>query len=108
MLKSSSRSLNSRRSNLKKCAIGERSLRNEIFEMRAENLLKNHPQSSPEDLLKMSFKYRALLDSMQGNVRLLDSRMLGIFNEEQYNLYIMLCNQIGRSPIYAQRSVNKK
>lgn len=86
----------------------ELQFRNEIFEMRAENLLRNHAQSSPEDLLKMSFEYKALLDSMENNMRLLDRRMLGIFTDAQYNLYIMLCNQVYRSPIYALRSVNEK
>lgn len=82
----------------------ELQFRNEIFEIRAENLLKNHAQSSPEDLLKMSYEYKILLDSMENNMRLLDKRLLGIFTTEQYNLYIMLCNQVYRSPIYASRS----
>ena len=82
--------------------------RNEIFEIRANNLLKNHAQSSPEDLLKMSYQYKALLDSMQKNMRMLDKRMLGIFTMEQYNLYIMLCNQVNRSPIFARPTVSEK
>lgn len=86
----------------------ELKFRNEIFEMRADNLLKNHAQSSPEDLMKMSYEFKALLDSMENNMRLLDQRMLGIFTDDQYNLYIMLCNQVYRSPIYAARSMNEK
>ncbi len=86
----------------------ELQFRNEIFEIKAQNLLKNHAQSSVEDLLIMSHKYKALLDSMQNNIKLLDRRMLGIFTNEQYNLYIMLCNQVNRSPLYAPRSMNEK
>ena len=86
----------------------ELKFRNEIFEMRIEKLLKTHAQSSPEDLMKMSYEFRALLDSMEGNMRLLDRRMLSIFDNDQYNLYIMLCNEVYRSPIYAPRSVNEK
>ena len=86
----------------------ELKFRNEIFEMRIEKLLKTHAQSSPEDLMKMSYAFRALLDSMEGNMRLLDRRMLSIFDNDQYNLYIMLCNEVYRSPIYAPRSVNEK
>ena len=86
----------------------ELKFRNEIFEMRANNLLKNHAQSSPEDLMKMSYEFRSLMDSMENNMRLLDQRMLGIFTDDQYNLYIMLCNQVYRSPIYAARSMNEK
>lgn len=86
----------------------ELEFRNEIFERRAENLIKDHAQSSPEDLKKMSHEFKALLDSMKNNMKRLDQRMLGIFTHEQYNLYIMLCNQVYRSPIYAARSVNEK
>lgn len=82
----------------------ELKFRNEIFEIKAENLLKNHAQSSPEDLLKMSYQYKVLLDSMESNMRLLDKRLLSIFTTDQYNLYIMLCNQVYKSPIYANRS----
>ena len=39
-------------------------------------------------------------------MRLLDRRMLSIFDNDQYNLYIML-NEVYRSPIYAP-SVNEK
>lgn len=85
----------------------ELKFRNEIFELKANNLLKNHAQASPEDLLKMSYNYKALLDSMAANMRLLDKRMLGTFTNKQYNVYIMLCNQLSRSPIYTSRSVNE-
>ena len=85
----------------------ELKFRNEIFELKANNLLKNHAQASPEDLLKMSYNYKALLDSMAANMRLLDKRMLGTFTNKQYNVYILLCNQLSRSPIYTSRSVNE-
>ncbi|MBT8239176.1 MAG: hypothetical protein KJN65_11060 [Croceitalea sp.] len=86
----------------------ELKFRNEIFELRAENLLKTHAQSSPEDLMKMSFDYRGFIDSIKANMRLLDKRMLSTFNTQQYNLYVQLCNSIYRSPIYTSRSVNEK
>ena len=86
----------------------ELSFRNEVFEIRAENLLKNHAQSSIEDLMKMSIEYKAILDSMESNIRLLDKRLLSTFSDEQYDLYYMLCNQVQRSPIYAVRSMNEK
>ncbi|MDT0608227.1 hypothetical protein [Croceitalea rosinachiae] len=85
----------------------ELEFRNEIFKIKAKKLLKNHGQASPEDLLRMSYDYKAILDSMAANMRLLDKRMLGTFNNKQYNLYIMLCNQLSRSPIYTTRSVNE-
>lgn len=86
----------------------ELAFRNELFEIRAKNLLKNHAQSSVEDLMKMSIEYKAILDSMESNIRLLDKRLLSTFSDEQYDLYYMLCNQVQRSPIYAVRSMNEK
>lgn len=86
----------------------ELKFRNEVFKIRAEKLLKNHAQKSPEDLLNLSFKYRSLLDSMRSNLRMLDKRMLSTFNDKQYNLYIELCNSVLMSPIYADRSLDLK
>ncbi|WP_339143308.1 hypothetical protein [Croceitalea sp. MTPC5] len=86
----------------------ELKFRNEIYELKLEHLLKKHAQSSPEDLMKMSITYKAYLDSISGNMMLLDKRMLSTFNDEQYNLYIMLCNQLLRSPIATSRSLNEK
>lgn len=86
----------------------ELKFRNEVFEMRAKRLLETHAESSPEELMKMSKQYKALLDSIYNNMRMLDRRMLGTFTTDQYNLYIMLCNQVYRSPMYATRSVNEK
>lgn len=82
--------------------------RNSFLIDQADNLLKRHEQSSPEVLMTMSHQYKKLLDSMQSNLRMLDKRMLGIFNEEQYNLYVMLCNQIANSPLYPTVPVNEK
>lgn len=82
--------------------------RNEIFIIRAEYLLKNHPHSSHEDLLQLSYKYRGHLDSMMGNLRMIDKRMLGTFNNQQYNLYIQLCNSIQLSPIFVNRDLGEK
>lgn len=82
--------------------------RNEIFVIRAEYLLKNHANSSHEDLLKMSYTYRGHLDSMRSNLRMIDKRMLSTFSNEQYNLYIQLCNSVLLSPIFVNRQHSEK
>ncbi len=74
--------------------------RNSFLIDQANNLLERHAESSPEVLKTMSVQYKKLLDSMQSNLRMLDKRMLGIFNDEQYSLYVMFCNQISSSPLY--------
>ncbi|TMU57220.1 hypothetical protein [Flagellimonas algicola] len=83
-------------------------VRNGYLKDQAKYLLKKHAQSSPEDLMAVSYKYRDLLDSMKQNVRMLDKRLLSIFNDRQYNLYLDLCNQLTLRPIYIDRSVNEK
>lgn len=82
--------------------------RNELLKNEAEVLLKKHSQSSPEDLLSMSIEYRTLVDSMKSNIRLIDKRLLLLFNDQQYNLYIQLCNTATLSPIFANRQINEK
>lgn len=82
--------------------------RNSFLIGKANNLVKRHTESSPKVLMAMSVEYKKILDSMQGNLRMLDRRMLGIFNEEQYNLYVMLCNQISNSPLHPTVSFNEK
>ncbi|MBC31250.1 MAG: hypothetical protein CMH48_10430 [Muricauda sp.] len=82
--------------------------RNSFLEEQAKNLLKQHSESPPEQLLKMSHKYKVLLDSIQKNMHMIDQRMLSQFSKDQYNLYIKLCNQVSRTPIFAEPQVNEK
>ncbi|WP_420319941.1 hypothetical protein [Flagellimonas sp.] len=86
----------------------ELKVRNTLLKDQAKFLLKRNAQSSPEDLLSMSHKYRSLLDSMRQNVRMLDKRLLSIFNSKQYNLYMELCGQMMLRPIHLNRSVDEK
>ena len=82
--------------------------RNSLLQDQAKALLKKHAQSSPEDLLAMSYQFQDLLDSMRSNMRMIDKRVLSMFNNEQYNLYMQLCNTVARSPIFTSRPVNEK
>lgn len=82
--------------------------RNSFLIDQAKFLLKKHAQSSPEDLMAMSYQYRDLLDSMKSNMRMLDRRLLSLFDDHQYDLYIRLCNTTSRSPIFVVRQVDEK
>lgn len=86
----------------------ELKVRNDILKDQAKYMLKLQAQGSPEDLMAISYKYRDLLDSMKQNIRMLDKRLLAIFNDKQYDLYIELCNQLTLQPIYVDRSDNEK
>ncbi|MEM1337961.1 MAG: hypothetical protein AAF634_13590 [Bacteroidota bacterium] len=86
----------------------ELKVRNTYLEDQALALLKNHPQTTTADIVKMGDEFKILLDSMRSNMRMLDQRLLNTFSEEQYSLYIMLCSEILKDPIYANRIVNEK
>ena len=86
----------------------ELKVRNDILKDQAKYLMKQHEESSPEVLMTISTKYKGLLDSMKQNLRMLDARMLSVFNERQYNRYLKLCQQLTLRPIYVERSVDEK
>ncbi|UJH66807.1 hypothetical protein [Allomuricauda sp. SCSIO 65647] len=81
--------------------------RNSLLEDQAKRLLGRHAQSSPEDLTKMSYEYKHLMDSMQQNMRMIDQRMLSLFDDRQYKLYMKLCEEVIRTPIFVNRQVNE-
>ncbi len=86
----------------------ELKVRNDILKDQAKYLMKQHVESSPEVLMAVSTKYKGLLDSMRQNLRMLDTRMLSVFNDKQYNRYMELCSLLALRPIYVNRSVNEK
>ena len=51
--------------------------------------------------------YRIILDSMQSNSRMMDKRLLGIFNKKQYNFYVELCSGLSLTPLYVDGLVNE-
>ncbi len=86
----------------------ELKIRNEILQNQADYLLKQHEESSPEVLLKISSEYRGIIDSMKQNVRMMDKRLLSIFNSKQYGFYLELCDKLTLRPIHINRSVDEK
>lgn len=85
----------------------ELKIRNDIFKDKAAYLMKQNEESSPEVLIEVSKKYQSYIDSMAKNVRMMDKRLLKIFNETQYERYVKLCNQLTLRPIYINRSVDE-
>ncbi len=86
----------------------ELKVRNTYLKDKAKFLVKRHEQSPPNVLMKMSYEYRKLLDSMRNNSRMIDKRMLGTFNQKQYDLYVELCGMIAMDPMRVNNSVNEK
>ena len=81
--------------------------RNELLKNRAHAILETQWQSSPEDLLSMSYEYRALVDSMKNNIRFIDKRLLALFDNKQYALYVKLCSMATLNPMFIERKVNE-
>lgn len=82
--------------------------RNALLRDQAEFLLKRNGTSPPEELLKVSVQYRALLDSMQQNILMMDGRMLALFNDRQYQRYLLLCRELSLRPIPRNRSMDER
>jgi len=85
----------------------ELKIRNDIFKDKAAYLMKQNEESPPEVLMEVSKKYQSYIDSMANNVRMIDMRLLGTFNEKQYQRYVKLCSQLSLRPIYVNRSVDE-
>jgi len=85
----------------------ELKIRNDIFKERAEYLMKQNEESSPEVLIEVSKKYQSFIDSMAKNVHMMDKRLLESFTQTQYDRYLKLCNQMTLRPIYVNRSVDE-
>jgi hypothetical protein len=85
----------------------ELKVRNDIFKDKAAYLMKQNEESPPEVLMEVSKKYQSYIDSMANNVRMIDMRLLGTFNEKQYQRYVKLCSQLSLRPIYVNRSVDE-
>nr|WP_298999576.1 hypothetical protein [uncultured Allomuricauda sp.] len=86
----------------------ELEVRNTYLKNKAKSLLNKHQESPPSVLMEMSYEYRQLLDSMKSNSRSIDRRLLGTFNQKQYDLYVELCGMISMSPMQVDNSVNEK
>lgn len=74
--------------------------RNELLSNQLENITKRHPQSSEEDLMKLAGEYKTMMDSMGRVQKMIDKKVLALFNKKQYNRYINLCEEAFRRPLY--------
>ncbi|RRQ49097.1 hypothetical protein DZC72_00215 [Maribacter algicola] len=72
--------------------------RNEILNVRLENIYNRHPQNTVEELNELALKYRGVMDSMELMQSMIDKRVLSLLNAKQYQLYLDLCHEASRSP----------
>jgi hypothetical protein len=64
-----------------------------------QKLLKEHPQSTPEELMVLAKKYRELQQKMVNTLLEGDKKLLSTFNPKQYDRYLILCKEAFREPI---------
>jgi len=84
--------------------IGQLQTENRLAEDQIKELFDNHPQSTHEELETLAKKYKVLKDKMVATSKKYDKKLLGIFNEKQYQRYVELCNEALRRPMIATSS----
>ncbi len=79
--------------------IGELGMESKLIEDEIKELFDNHPQSTQEEMLTLAQKYKVLKDRLTHLSLNYDSRVLGLFNEKQYQRYVELCAEALRKPL---------
>ncbi len=79
--------------------IGELGSQNKVIEDQIKELFDTHPQSTQDELIAMATKYKGLKDQLVAISLNYDRKLLGIFNEKQYQRYVELCAEALRQPL---------
>ncbi|MCX2720500.1 hypothetical protein [Lentiprolixibacter aurantiacus] len=74
-----------------------------LIQEEVDLLFESHPQATPEDLQKMAKKFDSLKVALTTMSRTFDQKLVGIFNEKQYEVYLQLCNEVMRKPLVPYR-----
>lgn len=78
---------------------GDLAVTTERLEGLIQKVLKEYPQSSEEDLIKLANKYRDLQQELVLAAWESDKKLLELFNSKQYKAYLDLCKAANREPI---------
>ncbi len=71
----------------------------DVLEKQQKDLFENHPQSTPDELMVLGQKHKVIEDKMFAVTVKYDQKLISVFNEKQYERYVLLCNTAGRTPI---------
>ncbi|WP_273566248.1 hypothetical protein [Maribacter halichondriae] len=77
----------------------ELEITNKTVEEDIQKLFDQHPQSTPEELMTMAGKYKVLQQKIIDASFESDKKLLSLFNEKQYERYLILCEEAIRDPI---------
>ncbi|MEP2278460.1 hypothetical protein [Maribacter sp.] len=72
-------------------------LRSEALNNDLAEVKSKHPQSNVTELRQLADKYKVVMDSMARVQKVMDKKMLALFNSNQYELYLSLCKDASRS-----------
>jgi len=79
--------------------------RNDLLNNELQNVKERHPQRTVTELRQLADKYKGVIDSMGRVQKMIDKRMLALFNSNQYELYLSLCKEALRSPYIVSPTV---
>lgn len=71
----------------------------EVFQEQVQQLIKSHPQSNPDELMIFAKKHKDLEDQMFGLTVIYDQKLISLFNDKQYERYLLLCGKANRTAI---------
>ncbi|MEJ1223477.1 hypothetical protein [Sediminicola sp. 1XM1-17] len=71
------------------------------IELQSRQLLDTHPQSTPEELTELAVKFKVLENRIVQISLSYDQKLLGLFNQKQYQRYLELCHEVARTPLKA-------
>ncbi len=78
---------------------GELQITKKVLEDEIQKLFDTHPQSTQQELITLSDKYKDLKQKMVDAAWEADKQLLATFNPKQYQRYLDLCNEALRKPI---------
>lgn len=70
-----------------------------LIQEQVDQLFESHPQRTPEDLQKMAQKFDSLKVELTSMSRSYDRKLVGLFDQKQYEVYLQLCNEVMRKPL---------
>ncbi|MBT8320066.1 MAG: hypothetical protein KJO90_00195 [Eudoraea sp.] len=70
-----------------------------LIQEQVDHLFESYPQRTPEELQKMAKKFDSLKVELTNMSRNYDQKLVGLFNQKQYEVYLKLCNEVMKRPL---------
>ena len=70
-----------------------------LIQDQVDHLFESHPQRTQEDLQRMAKKFDSLKIQLTSMSRNYDQKLVGLFDQKQYEVYLQLCKEVMRRPL---------